>query len=64
MPGYRAGFVRQVDALVRARVAAIFAAHFGAEAAAEHAGVLARSEALARWVAALLARARREEAAA
>jgi hypothetical protein len=64
VPGYRAGFVRQVDGLVRTRVAAIFAAHFGAEAAAEHAGVLARSEALARWIAAPLAPARQEKAAA
>jgi hypothetical protein len=65
-PGYRAGFLRQVDGLVRSRVAGIFAAHFTAESEATYAGVLQRGEALARWIAAPLTaeRQREREAAA
>jgi hypothetical protein len=53
--GYRAGFLRQVDGLVRARLAEILAAHFDVESGAAYAGVLQRGEALARWIAAPLA---------
>jgi hypothetical protein len=56
--GYRAGFLRQVDPLARARLGAIFAEHFAAESPAAYAGVLERSAALAEWIAAPLAAAR------
>ncbi len=54
VPGYRAGFLRQVDGLVRARLAEILAAHFDVESEAAYAGVLQRGEALAGWIAAPL----------
>jgi hypothetical protein len=53
-PGYREGFLRQVDPLARAGVGAIFAAHFPPESPAHYGGVLARSEALSAWIAAPL----------
>jgi len=61
--GYRAGFLCQVDALVRPRVAAIFATHFTAESAAAYSGSLARSAALGRWIAAPLTAPTRTAAA-
>jgi hypothetical protein len=56
-PGYRRGFLRQVDGLVRARLGAILAEHFAPEEEAAHAGILARGEALRAWIAAPLAAA-------
>jgi hypothetical protein len=52
--GFREGFLRQADPLVRARIGAIFAAHFRPESAAVYGAALARSEALSAWIAAPL----------
>jgi hypothetical protein len=56
--GFRAGFLRQVDGLVRARLGAILAEHFAPEEEAAHAAILARGGALRAWIAAPLAAAR------
>jgi hypothetical protein len=56
-PGYRAGYLRFVDPLLRDRVGEIFATHFPAEEEANYADVLARGDALARWITAPLAAA-------
>lgn len=50
-PGYRAGFLRLIDPLLRERVAAVYAAHLKAEDDASHAAVLSRADSLARWIA-------------
>jgi hypothetical protein len=52
--GLRAGYLRLVDPLLRARIGAIFATHFQPESAAGYAGALARSEQLSAWIAAPL----------
>jgi hypothetical protein len=62
VPRYRAGFLRQLDPLLRSRIAAIFDTHFAAEPPAEHAAVQARGDALAAWITAPLAAARGEMA--
>ena len=49
-PGYRAGFLRLVDGLVRDRVASIYEAQLPAAPEASHADLVARSEALTRWI--------------
>lgn len=55
--GFCEGFLRQADPLVRARIGAIFAAHFRPESAAAYGAALARSEALSAWIAAPLRQA-------
>jgi hypothetical protein len=49
-PGYRAGFLKLVDPLLRDAVAAIFDEHFAPADEASYAGVVARSEALIKWI--------------
>ncbi len=49
-PGYRAGFLRLVDPLLRDQVASILAAHFPREEEAAYAGALARTDALTRRI--------------
>jgi 7-cyano-7-deazaguanine synthase in queuosine biosynthesis len=54
VPGYRAGFLGGLDPLLGKRIAAVFADHFVAADSGAYAGVLERSERLARFVAAPL----------
>ncbi len=49
-PGYRRGFLRLVDPLVRERAASIFAEYFPQEDVEAYAGVLRRGDSLARWI--------------
>jgi exopolysaccharide biosynthesis predicted pyruvyltransferase EpsI len=56
-PRYQAGFLRLVDGLVRDGLGDIYAAHFLAAPEASRADVLARSEALTRWIVEPLVRA-------
>jgi hypothetical protein len=49
-PGYQAGFVRLVDPLLADRVAAIYSASFPAQEESEYRDVLARGDALTRWI--------------
>ncbi len=49
-PGYRAGFLRLVDPLLRERVGAIFDQHFTPEAEATYADMLAGCDALTRQI--------------
>lgn len=49
-PGYRPGFLRLIDPLVRERAARIFAEYFHEEDDEAYAGVLRRGDALARWI--------------
>ena len=53
-PGYRAGFLDGLDPLIARPLAAVFAEHFPRADPGEHAGILERSERLARFVAAPL----------
>jgi hypothetical protein len=55
LPGLRAGFLRQLDAGLRAPVGAIYAQHFAPEPEHAYAPCLERSEALAAWLTAPLA---------
>src|SRR5262249_36541197 len=48
-PGYRPGYLQNVDPLLRDRVAAVYARSFGEEPETEYRGVLARTEALGSW---------------
>jgi exopolysaccharide biosynthesis predicted pyruvyltransferase EpsI len=61
-PGYQAGFLRLVDGLVRDRLAAIFASRLPPAPEPSYAAQLANSEALTRWIAAPLDRARSPDA--
>jgi hypothetical protein len=54
VPGYRAGFLGGLDPLLGEQIAAVFADHFVAADSGAYAGVLERSERLARFVAAPL----------
>lgn len=47
---YRVGFLRLVDGLVRDRLATIYGKHFPPAPEASYAGLVARSEALTRWI--------------
>lgn len=49
-PGYRAGFLKLLDPLLRDSVAAIFDEHFTRADEASYASVVARSEALIEWI--------------
>lgn len=49
-PGYRPGFERLLDPLLREPLARIFAERFGVEAEADYGDVLARGDALTRWI--------------
>jgi hypothetical protein len=53
-PGYRAGFLHGLDPLIAGPVAAVIAEHFACADPGDHAGILERSERLARFVAAPL----------
>jgi hypothetical protein len=48
--GYRPGFLKQVDPLLREKVAAIYAGHFQPEPEEDYSGILNRSESLADWI--------------
>jgi hypothetical protein len=50
LPGFRAGFGRQLDPLLRQPVETVYSRHFEPEEARAYAGSLARSEALAAWL--------------
>jgi len=63
-PGYRAGFLGGLDPWIGGPVAAVFAEHFPAAAPDDYAGILERSERLARYVAAPLGAAGRAGAEA
>ncbi len=49
-PGYRHGFLKQLDPMLRDKVAAIYSSHFQPEPEDDYAGILHRSEALADWI--------------
>lgn len=49
-PGYRPGFLRLVDPLLRDSVGSIFAQHFQPEDEAAYAGILLRGDRLANWI--------------
>jgi hypothetical protein len=49
-PGYRQGYVRLIDPLVRERAARIFAESFHEENGEAYAGMLSRADTLARWI--------------
>ncbi len=57
-PRYRAGFLRLVDGLVRDRLTDVYTAHFLSAPEALGADVVARSEALTRWIVEPLVRVR------
>jgi hypothetical protein len=50
LAGRRTGFLRLVDPLVREGVASVYEQHFAAEDETAYAGVLARNDALVRWI--------------
>jgi hypothetical protein len=62
LPGWRPGFASQLDPRLRPRLDSLYAASFAAEPEDAYAPVLERSERLAAWLAAPLARAAREDA--
>jgi hypothetical protein len=49
-PGWRPGFLRHVDALVRDRIGAVYAQYFTPEDEQDYAPLLERAEMLARWI--------------
>ncbi|MGH9768857.1 MAG: hypothetical protein ACREAB_15605 [Blastocatellia bacterium] len=49
-PGYRAGYLRLVDPLLRDSVAKIYGEHFKPATESSYASVLARSEAMIKWI--------------
>ena len=49
-PGFQAGFVRLLDPLLADRVAAIYSAYFPVQEEFEYRDVLARGDALTRWI--------------
>jgi hypothetical protein len=57
-PGYRAAFLGGLDPLIAAPVGAVFAEHFPRADPDDHAGILERSDRLARFIAAPLGPAR------
>jgi exopolysaccharide biosynthesis predicted pyruvyltransferase EpsI len=57
-PGYQAAFLRLVDGLLRERLRDIYARHFPVAPEPSYRDLLARSEAVTRWVAEPLGRAR------
>jgi hypothetical protein len=49
-PGYRAGFLTQLDPLMRNRITDVYATHFEEEDAAKYFDILERGNALATWI--------------
>ena len=49
-PGYRPGFLKLLDPLLRERVGAIFAEHFQTETQSAYADILARGDGLTSWI--------------
>jgi hypothetical protein len=49
-PGYCAGYLNQVDSILRSKLGSIIAAHFQAEPPADYADVLNQGDALAAWI--------------
>jgi hypothetical protein len=49
-PGYRAGFLAQLDPLVQSRIADVYASHFEQEDAADYSDMLERGNVLAAWI--------------
>jgi hypothetical protein len=48
--GYRPGFLRQLDPLLRDQLGALYAAHFQPEPEEDYRGILDRGDALAAWI--------------
>ena len=48
-PGYRAGYLKYVDPLLRDKVAKVYARSFREQSPAEYEGLLSRTDVLARW---------------
>lgn len=49
-PGYRAGYLKLVDPLLKDSIAKIYGEHFDPADESSYAGVLARSEAMIKWI--------------
>ncbi|HKQ78529.1 MAG TPA: hypothetical protein VJ810_32825 [Blastocatellia bacterium] len=49
-PGYRTGYLRLANPLLKDRVAKIYGEHFNPDDESSYAGVLARSEAMIKWI--------------
>jgi hypothetical protein len=61
LPGFRPGFLRQLDPLLRGRIESIYAEHFPSEPEAAWSAALERSDRLAAWLSEPHARASAEE---